>query len=188
MHTLLTVFVSTHLLTCGHIWQCLCPLLTVFVSTHLLTCRHFWQCLCPPISWHADTFWQCLCPPISWPADTFDSVCVHFWQCLCPPISWPADTFDCGPYCHLTTQHFLFLFSKNFVQGTIWYWCHYVVFQAAWQCHALHMWYLNLPMQQRTAEDLWTRKSPRKLQTEEQEINWLLVGLSGGDPVWLTGH
>ena len=159
MQTLLTVFVST--------FECLChpshdlqTHLTVFVSIHLMTCRYIWQ--------HGD-------------------LQTH-WTVFVSPISWPADAFDCGPYCHLTTQNFLFLFSTNFVQGTIWYWCHYVVFQAAWQCHALHTWYLNLPMPQRAAEHLCTTKSPRQLQTTEQEINWLSVWLSWGDPVQLTGH
>ena len=273
------MFVSTHLLTCRHFWQCLCPpiswpadtfhsvcvhpshdlqtLFTVFVSTHLLTCRQFWQCLCPPISWPADNF-DSVCVHPSYDLQThltvfestFDSVCVHFWLCLCPPISWPADTFDsvCVHPSHdlqtlwqhgdlqthltvfvsihlmtcrhiwqhdhlqthltvfvsillITCRHFWlwallsldnaalpFFIDYNCFQGTIWYWCHSVVFQAAWQCHALHVWYRNLPMQERAAEHLWTTKSPRKLQTEEQEINWLSVWLSWGDPVWLTGH
>ena len=59
----------------------LCPsiswpqtLLTMFVSICLMTCRHIWQCVCPSHDLH--TF-DSLSSSISWPADTFDSVCVH---------------------------------------------------------------------------------------------------------------
>ena len=103
-----------------HFWQCLCPsiswpqtLLTVFVSIHLMTSdtfdsvcvhpshdlqTHLTVCLCPSHDLHTFDnvcvhpshdlrhFWQCLCPSISWPA--------HFWQCLCPSSLWPADIFD----------------------------------------------------------------------------------------------
>ena len=54
--------VFVHLMTCTLLTVCLHPshdlqtLLTMFVSDHLMTCRHFWQCLCPSISWPADTF------------------------------------------------------------------------------------------------------------------------------------
>ena len=143
-----------------------------------MTCRHIWQCVCPSHDLH--TF-DSLSSSISWPADTFDNFCVHpshdlqtfLTVVLRPSISWHSDTFQGGPYCHLIIQHSLFLFSTNCFQGTIWYWCHYFVFQIPWQRHALHLWYLNLTMQERAAEHSWTTKSPRQLQTKEQEINWL---------------
>ena len=46
LQTLLTVFVSIHLMTCRH--------LTIFVSVHLMTCRQFWQCFFTSI--HLMTF------------------------------------------------------------------------------------------------------------------------------------
>ena len=85
----------------------------MFVSIHLMTCRHFWQCFCPSISWAVDTFdnvsihlmtcrhiWQCVHPSHDlqtlWTVFVFIHLmtCRHIWQCLCPSISWPADTFD----------------------------------------------------------------------------------------------
>ena len=101
----------------------------------------------------------CLCVFVcpSHELQTFDSVCVQptpdlqlqtLLTSLHPAISWPADTYDSRPYWHLTIQHSLFLFSTNCFQCTVWYWCHYFVFQAPWQRHALHVWYLNLAMQE----------------------------------------
>ena len=168
-------------------------LLTMFVFLHLMTCRHFWQCLCQSISWPADTF-EFLCVHPSYDLQTlltvFGSIhlmtCKHFWIFLCPSILWPADIFDSVfTSIHIMTfRHFLmwallsldnttFSFSTNCFQGTIWYWCHYFVYQAPWQRHTLHVWYLNLTMQERAAEHSWTTKSPRQLQTNEQEINRL---------------
>ena len=120
LQTLLTMFVSIHLMTCRHFWQCLCPSIS--------WPAHTFDNGCPSISWPADTFDKCvhpshdlltcltMCSSILWHADTFDSVCVHpsydlqtlltlfvssqlmtcrhFWQCLCPSILWPAHIFD----------------------------------------------------------------------------------------------
>ena len=119
LQTLLTVFVSIHLMTSDtfdnvyvHLSHDLQPHLTVclsiswpahfwqFVFIHLMTCT----LLTVFVSIHLMTcrhFWQCLCPSISWPADTFDNFCVHpayhlqifLTVVLRPSISWHSDTF-----------------------------------------------------------------------------------------------
>ena len=199
LQMLLTVFVfiswpaDTFDSVCVNPSHDLQTLLTMFVFLHLMTCRHFWQCLCQSISWPADTF-EFFCVHPSYDLQTlltvFGSIhlmtCRHFWIFLCPSILWPADIFDSVfTSIHIMTfRHFLmwallsldnttFSFSTNCFQGTIWYWCHYFVYQAPWQRHTLHVWYLNLTMQERAAEHSWTTKSPRQLQTNEQEINRL---------------
>ena len=179
----------------------------MFVSIYLMTCRHIWQCVCPSHDLH--TF-DSLSSSISWPADTFGSVCVHpsydlqtlltmfvsihlmtcrhFWQFLCPSSLWPADIFNSGftSIRLMTFRHFLrwalvphdnttFSFSvfyKLFPEYNL-ILMPLFLFQAPWQRHAVHVWYLNLTMQERAAEHSWMTKSPRQLQTKEQEINWL---------------
>ena len=111
---------SSHLMTCRHFWQCLCPsiswpadtfdnvsiswshdlqtLLTMFVSIYLMSCRHFWQWQCVHPSQDLQTHLT-VCPAISWLAYVWQCLCSsmtcrHFVQCLCSSISWLADTFD----------------------------------------------------------------------------------------------
>ena len=71
---------------CVHPSYDLQTLLTMFVSIHLVTCRHFWQCLCPSILWPADTFDFFGVHP-AYDLQTFLTVVLR------PSISWHSDTF-----------------------------------------------------------------------------------------------
>ena len=132
-------------------WQCVHPShdLHTFdsICVHLMSCRHFWQCLCPFILWLADTF-DNVCVHPSYDLQTFLTVF------LCPSILWPADIFDCvfvsihlmmcrqfwqWALLSLDNTNSLFSISTNCFQGTIWYWCHYFVFQAPCQKHSPHV-------------------------------------------------
>ena len=162
-----------------------CVHLSHDLQTHLTVC-------CPS---HDLNTSDSLSSSISWPADTFDSVCVHpsydmqtlltvfvfihlmscrhFRQWFYVHPSHDIQTlFKVGLTGTYNTTFSFSIFYKLF-PGYNLYWCHYFVFQTPWQRHTLHVWYLNLTMQERAAEHSWMTNSTRQLQTKEQEINRL---------------
>ena len=102
---------QTLLSICVHFMTC--TLLTVFVFIHLMTCRHIWQCLCPSISWPADTF-DSVCSHQSHDLQTLlTRVFIHLMTCtletVCVHSSHDLQTLlTMFVFIHLMTlRHFL---------------------------------------------------------------------------------
>ena len=166
--------VSIHLMTCRHIWQCVHP------SHYLLTHLTLWQSLCWSISWQDLQTLLTMCLSISWPADTFDNVCVHpsydlhifLTVFLHPSISWHVHfwqwallsldntMFPFSVFYKLFPGYNLMLMPLFCIPGTMTKTCSPCVVPK----------FGNARESSRASVN---KKSPRKLQTKEQEINWL---------------